>query len=71
MRLENKCCGDCSSCDLLKENKVDMIPCILDQLFQKQKRIEKSNEELKNLILSIDTSKAVSINLASEQDDNV
>ena len=48
-----------------------MIPCILDQLFQKQKRIEKSNEELKNLILSIDTSKAVSINLASEQDDNV
>lgn len=71
MRLENKCCGDCSRCDLLKENKVDMIPCILDQLFQKQKRIEKSNEELKNLILSIDTSKAVSINLASEQDDNV
>ena len=71
MRLENKCCGDCSSCDLLKENKVDMIPCILDQLFQKQKRIEKSNEELKNLILSIDTSKAVSINLAGEQNDDV
>lgn len=72
MRLENKCCGDCSSCELLKNEKVEMVPCILDQLFQKQKRVEKNMEELKELILSINTNVMPKVtNLASDQNYDV
>ena len=41
MRVEGKCAGDCSKCELLEQGKVDMIPCILDQLFQRVQRLEK------------------------------
>ena len=33
MRVEGKCIGDCSKCQLLANGEVDMIPCILDQTF--------------------------------------
>jgi|GEM_PF-3521401 len=42
MRVEGKCAGDCSKCELLEQGKVDMIPCILDQLFQRVQRLEKN-----------------------------
>ena len=45
MRITEKCCGDCSQCQLLTDGRVDMIPCILDQLFQRVKRME---EKLNN-----------------------
>ena len=37
MRVEGKCIGDCSKCQL------DMIPCILDQIFIRTRKIEKEN----------------------------
>lgn len=40
MRVQGKCVGDCSKCKLLEAGEVDMIPCILDQMFQRVKRIE-------------------------------
>lgn len=49
-RLENKCIEDCSNCELLKDGKVDMIPCLLDQMFQKTKKMEKKISELKDTI---------------------
>ena len=49
-RLENKCIEDCSNCELLKDGKVDMIPCLLDQMFQKTKKLEKKISELKDTI---------------------
>lgn len=39
-RLSGKCPGDCSQCELLAAGKVDMVPCILDQIFARTQRIE-------------------------------
>lgn len=44
MRLNETCCGDCSQCELIKSGNVDMIPCVLDQIFQRLQRMEKSKE---------------------------
>ena len=44
MRLNEICCGDCSNCELVKNGNVDMIPCVLDQIFQRLQRMEKSKE---------------------------
>lgn len=48
MRIEGKCCGDCSKCKLLEDGKVDMIPCAIDQIFQRVQKIENklSNKEI-------------------------
>lgn len=39
-RLTGKCPGDCSKCELLASGSVDMVPCILDQIFARTQRIE-------------------------------
>lgn len=39
-RLTGKCPGDCSRCELLAAGSVDMVPCILDQIFARTQRIE-------------------------------
>lgn len=39
-RLTGKCLGDCSRCELLASGSVDMVPCILDQIFARTQRIE-------------------------------
>lgn len=41
-RLQGTCKGDCSKCELLANGEVDMIPCVLDQIFQRVQRNEKS-----------------------------
>lgn len=43
MRVEGKCCGDCGSCQLLANGQVDMMPCVLDQIFQRLQRLEQMN----------------------------
>ena len=43
MRVEGKCIGDCSKCQLLANGEVDMIPCILDQIFIRTRKIDKEN----------------------------
>lgn len=40
MRVEGKCCGDCGNCQLLANGQVDMMPCMLDQIFQRVQRLE-------------------------------
>ena len=42
MRKQGKCSGDCAKCELLRDGEVDMIPCILDQMFQRVQKIESS-----------------------------
>lgn len=39
-RLTGKCPGDCSKCDLLASGSVDMVPCVLDQIFARIQRVE-------------------------------
>lgn len=45
-RLKGKCIGDCSKCRLLADGEVDMVPCVLDQIFA---RVRKQGEELAEL----------------------
>jgi hypothetical protein len=41
-RVSASCSGDCGDCQLLRAGQVDMIPCVLDQLMQRMRRIEKA-----------------------------
>lgn len=43
-RIDKGCCGDCAKCALLADGKVDMIPCILDQIFRRVMRLERFAE---------------------------
>lgn len=52
MRIEDKCCGDCGSCELLSSGKVDMIPCVLDQIFQRVQKQEARITAIENNIKS-------------------
>lgn len=49
-RLSGKCIGDCSRCELLKNGDVDMMPCILDQIFQRTQKNERELEDIKSLL---------------------
>ena len=49
MRVPEKCCSDCGSCKLLLDGKVDMVPCVLDQIFQRIQRLEMKIDALKEL----------------------
>lgn len=49
-RLSGKCIGDCSRCELLKNGDVDMIPCILDQIFQRTQKNERELEDIKAML---------------------
>ena len=45
-RIDKKCPGDCSKCQMAQDGEVNMIPCILDQIFQGQQRIERKLDAL-------------------------
>lgn len=50
-RVQGGCCGDCAKCELLAAGQVDMIPCILDQIFRRVQRLESEIESSKKLTL--------------------
>ena len=62
-RLKGTCRGDCSRCELLAGGEVDMIPCVLDQIFQRLQRNEKAmaviaeKMEAKNVFVSVEQEK--------------
>ena len=41
-----KCIGDCAKCELAQSGQVDMIPCAIDQMFQRVQRMEKNIEKI-------------------------
>lgn len=57
-RIDGKCIGDCSRCELLANGDVDMIPCILDQIFSRVRKTEKEVSEMR---------KSISDNMADKQ----
>lgn len=67
MRVVGKCIGDCSKCQLLANGEVDMIPCILDQIFI---RVRKNEREISNMreMLSAQMDMKDSIQLAGLDD---
>ena len=46
MNREGICKGDCAQCELVKEGKVDMVACAIDQTFQRVRRMEKKIESI-------------------------
>ncbi len=46
VRLKKECCGDCAQCELLAGGEVEMVPCVLDQLFR---RVQAQGEAIKRL----------------------
>ncbi len=66
-RVEGKCIGDCSKCELLSAGEVDMIPCILDQIFARVKKQGAELEEIKKKI--VEKSTATEIQLAGIEEE--
>lgn len=59
MRIEGKCIGDCSKCQLLANGEVDMIPCILDQIFIRVRKNERELSEIRLMLSEKQTSREV------------
>lgn len=59
MRIEGKCIGDCSKCQLLANGEVDMIPCILDQIFIRVRKNERELSEVRLMLSEKQTSREV------------
>ena len=65
-RIEGKCIGDCSKCELLAAGEVDMVPCILDQMFARVRKqgaelaeIKKESAEIKKMLAEGNADKKV------------
>lgn len=46
MRIKEECKGNCGNCELLQSGQVDMVPCVLDQIFGRVQRMERRIAEL-------------------------
>lgn len=64
-RINDVCPGNCATCGLLAAGRVEMIPCLLDQVFQTLKRQGKEIEELKDMVNEIPQEVATEVNLAA------
>lgn len=69
MRVEGKCIGDCSKCQLLADGEVDMIPCILDQIFARTRKSEREIAEIRKMLQQEGVKNNISIASAEEQDE--
>lgn len=72
-RLKENCPGDCSKCELLNTGQVDMVPCILDQIFRRVQNIELQNEELSKVNMKLQSElelfKGTGLKIASSKKD--
>jgi hypothetical protein len=64
-RIDDVCPGNCATCGLLQAGRVEMVPCLLDQVFQTLKRQGKEIAELKELVNEIPQEVATEVNLAA------
>lgn len=68
-RIQGLCKGDCSRCELLANGEVDMIPCVLDQIFQRVQRNEKAILGIQDRIMTKNV--FVSIEQTNEKEDEL
>lgn len=68
-RIDDVCPGNCATCGLLQAGRVEMVPCLLDQVFQTLKRQGKEIAELKEMINEIPQEVATEVNLAAIEDE--
>lgn len=69
MRVEGKCIGDCSKCQLLANGEVDMIPCILDQIFARTRKSEREIMAIREMLQSDGAKNNISLASTEEQDE--
>lgn len=62
-RLNDVCKGNCGDCALLRDGKVEMVPCVLDQMFQRMQKQGKELEELKEKLNGV--SEKIGVTLAA------
>ena len=69
-RLSTPCCGDCSACKLLANGEVEMVTCVLDQLFRKVQKLESVIEGKKGVTLAGESArkKSPSATVKTEED---
>jgi len=60
-RLEGKCPGDCTKCQLLEDGRVTMEVCMLDQVFQRTQRNEMKLDSILELISNNSVPKGMSL----------
>lgn len=65
-RLQGTCKGDCSECELLANGEVDMIPCVLDQIFQ---RLQKNERMLSDIVKESTKSKVTFVSIEQEKEE--
>lgn len=67
-RLKGKCIGDCSKCRLLADGEVDMVPCVLDQIFARVRRQGEELAELRKMVAERDSAQPVLLAGMEEQE---
>ena len=69
-RLSTPCCGDCSACKLLANGEVEMVTCVLDQLFRKVQKLESIIEGKKGVVLAGESArkKPQGVTIKAEED---
>lgn len=71
-RLKENCPGDCTQCKLLQSGEVNMIPCILDQIFKRVQFLQTQNtsleDEVQKLQVEIESMKNKGTKVASNKE---
>ncbi len=57
-RLDKQCPEDCARCELLESGQVQMVPCLLDQIAARQRRMERTMGEMKERIRQMEQTTA-------------
>lgn len=65
MRIKQSCLGDCGKCELLECGDVEMIPCVLDQIFQRVQKNEQNIKSIQTVIGNLSNKKEKGISLAN------
>lgn len=69
-RINKRCPGDCSKCELLENREVEMVPCILDQIFQSVRNQNKEISLLKSKIENLEKNADSKLDLILASDYN-
>lgn len=66
-RLQGVCPGDCSRCELLAGGEVDMVPCVLDQIFQRVRKAESAIAVLSGILTAKEKIVFTSVETVNEE----
>ncbi len=65
-RIDKACCGDCAQCALLADGVVEMVPCVLDQIFKRQELLGEAVRRLSESVARLSAAEATPPKLAAK-----